>query len=145
MNFVECPRKIVAIVVKRIVGVLARVESAVPLIREDLVAPADDALRRFAKKIIARNLIRVKVIAQEFGIVVGHFFEVRNEPALIHGVAMEAAGELAVDAAAGHFFERGFGNGEQMFVFFGSGWTAADSLLLALEDEINDRGVRKFR
>src|SRR5258708_17206699 len=32
-----------------------------------------------------------------------------------------------------------------MFVFFGSGCRAADRLLIALKDEINGGGVRKFR
>src|SRR5690242_4987406 len=48
---------------------------------------------------------------------------------------MEAAGELVVDAAARHFLESGFHHGEQM-LFFG--------LLIALEKQINGRGVRKF-
>src|SRR6266446_6135293 len=74
-------------------------------------------------------------IPQKLGIVVGHFFEVGNEPTFIDGVAMEATGELVVDAAAGHFFESGFGHGEEM-LFFG--------LLVAFEDEIDRRGVRKF-
>src|SRR6266849_10178564 len=59
-----------------------------------------------------------------------------DEPTLIYRVAMEAAGELVVDAAAGHFFEGGLGHGEKMF-FFG--------LLIALEDEVNGRGMREFR
>src|SRR5437879_8114641 len=49
---------------------------------------------------------------------------------------MQAAGELVVDASAGHFFEGGFGHGEKVF-FFG--------LLVTLEDEIDGRGVREFR
>src|SRR5882762_1871909 len=60
----------------------------------------------------------------------------RDEPAFIDGVAVEAAGELVVDAAAGHFFEGGFGHGEEMFFF---------RLLVALEDEIDGRRVREFR
>src|SRR5947208_2436382 len=59
-----------------------------------------------------------------------------DEPAFIDGIAMEAAGELVVNAAAGHFFEGGFGHGEQMFFF---------RLLIALKDEIDSRGVREFR
>src|SRR5229473_2144273 len=58
------------------------------------------------------------------------------EPAFVDGVAMEAAGKLVVDAAVGHFFEGGFGHGEEMF-FLG--------LLVALEDEIDGRRVREFR
>src|SRR5205814_4719655 len=77
----------------------------------------------------------MKVILQQLGIVIRHFLKVGNEPALVHRVAVEAAGELVVDAAAGHFFERGFRYSEQMF-FFG--------LLVALEQEINRWGMREF-
>src|SRR5256885_11088656 len=52
------------------------------------------------------ELPAVEKVLEQLGIVVGHFFEVGNEPAFVDRVAMEAAGELVVDAAAGHFFER---------------------------------------
>ncbi len=67
-----------------------------------------------------------------------------DEPAFVDGIAMEAAGELVVDAAAGHFFEGGFGHGEEMLVFFTCGRRAADGLLIALEDQVDGRGVREF-
>ena len=38
-----------------------------------------------------------------------------DEPAFIDGIAVKTAGELIVDTAAGHFFEGGFGHGEEMF------------------------------
>ena len=60
----------------------------------------------------------MQVVLQQLGIVVGHFLEVGDQPAFIHGIAMEAASELVVDAAASHFFEGGFGHGEEM-LFFG--------------------------
>src|SRR6266849_3330493 len=78
----------------------------------------------------------MKIILQEFGIVVGHFLEVGDEPAFVNGVAVKTAGELVVDAAAGHFLEGGFGHGEEM-LFFG--------LLVAFEDEVDGGGVREFR
>src|SRR5438132_13706996 len=59
-----------------------------------------------------------------------------DEPAFIDGIAMEAAGELVVNAAAGHFFEGGFGHGEQMSFF---------RLLIALKDGSDSRGVRAVR
>ena len=78
----------------------------------------------------------VQVITQQLGIVVGHFLEVRHQPTLVDRVAVEAAGKLVVDAAAGHFFERGFGDGQQVLLV---------CLLVALEDQIDGRGVREFR
>ena len=87
----------------------------------------------------------MQVVPEEFGIVVRHFFEVGDEPALIDGIAMEAAGQLIVDATAGHFFERGFGHGEQVFVFFTCGRRAADCPLIAFEDQIDGRGMGEFR
>ena len=46
------------------------------------------------------------VIAQQLRIVVEHLLEVRHHPALVHAVAMKAAGKLIVDAAARHLFQR---------------------------------------
>src|SRR2546425_7105221 len=48
----------------------------------------------------------------------------------------------SVDAAVSHFFKRGFGHGEQVFVFFTCGRRAADRLLIAFEDQIDGRRVR---
>ena len=45
------------------------------------------------------------VVAQQFGVVVEHFFEVRHHPALVDTVAMEPAGQLIVNAASRHLFE----------------------------------------
>src|SRR5712664_2353285 len=78
----------------------------------------------------------MEIIFQEFGIVVGHFLEMGDEPAFVDGIAVKTAGELIVDAAAGYFFEGGFGYGEEMF-FLG--------LLVALENEVDGGGVGKFR
>ena len=61
------------------------------------------------------DLRRMNKVFQQLRIVVGHFFEVGDEPAFVHGVAVETAGELVVDAALGHFFESGFGHGEEVF------------------------------
>ena len=59
-----------------------------------------------------------------------------DEPALVDGIAMEAAGKLVIDAATGHFFEGGFGHGEKMFFF---------RLLIALKDQVDSRRVRELR
>src|SRR5215469_15478816 len=77
----------------------------------------------------------MEVVLQQLGVVVGHFFEVGNEPALVYGVAVEATRELVVDATAGHFFERGFDHGKKMLFF---------CLLIAIEEQINSGGMREF-
>ena len=40
-----------------------------------------------------------------------------DEPAFIHGIAVETPGKLIVDAAASHLFERRFSDREQVFFF----------------------------
>ena len=107
-KFVERPGEIVAVVVERIVGVLAGVKAALALVGERFVDPVDDAFGGFAQERIQRDLPAVQIISQQLRIVVRHFLEVRNEPSFVHRVAMEAAGELIVDAAARHFVERAF-------------------------------------
>ena len=42
---------------------------------------------------------------EELRIVVEHFFEVRDEPARVDGVAREASAEMVVDAALAHPLE----------------------------------------
>ncbi len=54
----------------------------------------------------------MKVHAGELGVVVEHLLEVRDEPAGIRRVAMEAAAELVVDAAGRHGVERPAGHVE---------------------------------
>ena len=49
-NFVERPGEIVAVVVERLVGVLAAVEAAALLIRENVVDPGNDSFGGFAEE-----------------------------------------------------------------------------------------------
>jgi len=66
-----------------------------------------------AQEWILRGLISVEIIFSSSSELSYDIFpKVRDEPAFVHGVAMEAAGELVVDAAAGHFFKGGFSHGE---------------------------------
>ena len=59
------------------------------------------------EKILAhKTLVAVHVVPQQLRVVVNHLLEVRHHPALVHAIAMEAAGELIVDAAVRHLFER---------------------------------------
>ena len=54
---------------------------------------------------VAGNLKSFQVRDGKLPLVVEHFFEMRHEPALVHGVAMEAAAELVMHAALGHLAE----------------------------------------
>src|SRR5258707_6357236 len=101
-HFLQRPSKTVTIVVERVIRVLTGVKAPVYLIRQDFVNPRDDAFGSCTELWILRDSPPVQVVLQEFGIVVGHFFEVGDQPALVDGVAMEATGELVVDAAASH-------------------------------------------
>ena len=51
---------------------------------------------------VAGDLEGLQVGDGDLRLVVEHLLEVRDEPAVVHGVAMEAAAELIVHAAAGH-------------------------------------------
>src|SRR5260370_23540280 len=134
-HFLQRPSEIVTIVVERVIRVLTGVKAPVYLIRQDFVNPRDDAFGSCTELWILHDSPSVQVVLQKLGIVVGHFFEVGDEPAFIDGIAMETAGELVVDAAASHFLEGGFGHCQEMLFF---------CLLVALEDEVDVGGVRDF-
>ncbi len=135
-HFVQRPGKIIAVVVERLVGVLARVEAAAQLVREHRVRPIDDAFGYFAKKRLARDLVAVQKIVQQFRIVVRHFLEMRHAPALVHRIAMEPAGHLVIHAAGAHFLERERGHFQH---------PRAAACLVAFEQQIERRRMRKFR
>ena len=135
-NFGEGPGEIIAVIVERLIGILAAVKPAASLIGENFVDPGDDAFGGFAEQRISGDLIAVQIIFQQLGIVVGHFFEVGDAPAFVDGIAMEAAGDLIVDAAVGHAVEGAFGDVQQTF---GAGG------LVAFEQQIGGAGVREFR
>ena len=59
---------------------------------------------------------RVEVGRDEDGVVVEHLLEVRHEPAVVDGVAMEAAADHVVEAARGHPVERRRDDLERAFV-----------------------------
>ncbi len=87
------------------VGVLGRVEAAgrvghlAPDVVEGLLG--DAPVER-----LAGGEPAVQVERGELGVVVEHLLEVRHQPLAVHRVAVEAAAELVVDAAAGHAGER---------------------------------------
>ena len=64
-----------------------------------------------------------------------------EQPALGDRIAMKTAGELVVDATPRHFFECGFRDRKQVLFFSAS----RGSLLVALQNQIDSRGVRKLR
>ncbi len=140
-KFLQSPREIIAVIVERVVSVLTGIEAAIYLVGKYFVDPADDAFGGFAQERIQRDLPAVQIISQQLGIVVTHFLEMGNEPALIHRIAVKAAGELVVDAATRHFFERGFRDGQQMLLFSANG----RGLLIALQNEVDGRSVGEFR
>ena len=105
-GFVQGPGKVVAVVVEIDVGILRGVKAAAIAIGHHGIQPGNDLLRGLAKVFADEALKSMHVIAQQLGVVVEHLFEVRHHPALVDAIAVEAAGELVVDAAARHLFKR---------------------------------------
>ncbi len=58
------------------------------------------------EEFVAGDLVGAQIIAQQAGIIVRHLLEVRNNPALVHRVAVEAAADLVVNTAPSHALER---------------------------------------
>ena len=106
------------------------------MIGENFVHPGNNSFGGFAEERIARDLIAVEEIFQQLGIVIRHFLEVRDAPALVNRIAVEAAADLIVDAAESHAFEGAFGNVEQVRIARG---------LIALEKQVDSACVREFR
>ena len=103
------PGEVVAVVFEGVVGVLGCVEAAALAVAHPVVDP-DYGLAGYPGALgLGEGLEGVDVIFQQFGVVVGHLLEVRDDPALIDGVAVETAGKVIVDAAFGHFFKRDHG------------------------------------
>ncbi len=130
------PGEIVAVVVERLVRVLAGEEAAARWIGKDFTDPGDDAFGGFAKQRFTRHLKSVEIIPQKFGIVVGHFLEMRDAPALVDRIAVKATADLVVDAAERHAFERAHGDLQQLGIA---------RRLIAFEQQIDSAGVREFR
>ena len=110
------PGEIVAIVVHRVVGILGGVKAATLAVTEPFIHPADDVAGHRGEEFRAGHLVGVDIILQQFGIVVAHLLEVRHDPVLVHRVAVKAAGELVIDAAAGHFLQSGDEDVAQLLV-----------------------------
>src|SRR5689334_7513539 len=82
-------------------GIFSAVKSA-GLVRH----PAEDVIaslaRDAAEEGIRSGLIRFEISIGQQRVVVEHLFEMWHEPALVNAVARKPAGEMIVDAAAGH-------------------------------------------
>ncbi|OLC67774.1 MAG: hypothetical protein AUH78_27560 [Gemmatimonadetes bacterium 13_1_40CM_4_69_8] len=100
------PGPVVAVIVRSHVGVLGGEEGAGLAIREDLEHPVDDSRRHFPEQRRAPGLVGREVGFEQFGVVVGHFLEVRDDPPLVHRIPMEPAAHVVADAAPGHGGER---------------------------------------
>ena len=86
------------------VGIFRRIKSArqAGQVAQHVVArPARDV----GKKCKAGNLVGVHIAVDELRLVVKHLFEMRDEPAGVHAVAMKAAAELIEQSAFAHFAE----------------------------------------
>ncbi len=105
-GFFARPGKVVAIVIERNVGVLRRIKPAALLVAQPLIHPAHDVLRNGCKLWLDEGLKRMNVVAEQAGVVVKHLLEMRDDPALIDGIAMESSSELIVDSAPRHLCER---------------------------------------
>ena len=104
-------------------------------VAEPLVHPAHDVARHRGEEFLTGRLVGMNVILEQLGVVVGHLLEVRDDPALIDRVAMEAAGELVIDAAARHFLQRGDENIAEFCVARANGM---------IHQQIERRRMRKF-
>ena len=83
LHFVQRPSEIIAVVIQAVVGVLAPIEAAFGA-RKHRLNKRQDAQRNLAEEFAPRYLIGAKIVHEQAGVVIGHFLEVGNNPALIH-------------------------------------------------------------
>ena len=75
------------------------------------------------------------IILEQLRVVVTHLLEVRDNPSLIDRVAMKSSGQLVIDSAARHLFQRDDNDIAQRF--------AARASLVS-NQQIKGRGMRKL-
>ena len=138
-RFLECPGKVVAVVVQGIIGVLRAVEAAVFLVGKPFIHPADDVFCHRREGFIAGYLVTMGIIFQQLGVVIRHFFKVRHHPVLVHGVAMKASGQMVIDAALRHLFQCDAHHIEQRGACF-----FRLSFHRALQQQVDGAGMRKL-
>src|SRR5215469_16275509 len=76
------------------------------------------------------------IIFEQFRVVVGHFLEVRHQPAFVDRIAVKASGQLIIGAAERHLLERSGENMPQALV---------PRARVLINQQIDDRRMRKFR
>ena len=87
--------------------------------------PVSRFVRDALEQRIAGRQRRLRIDAEQLGVVVNHLFEVRNHPVLIDRVARKAATELIVNAAFGHARQRQRRHVQRMQIrFIGAGGRA---------------------
>ena len=106
-RLLERPGEIVPVIVHRDVGILRCIEPAALPLAQPLVHPANDVARHVREELIARRLISVHIVFQQFRIVVTHLFEVRHHPPLVDGIPMKPARQLVVNTTECHVLQCG--------------------------------------
>ncbi len=135
------PSEVVAIVVQGDVGVLAGVEAGLAAVGQHLIGPAQNVQGHAAETLAAGGLRRVNVVFQQLGVVIGHLLEMRHSPMLVHAVAVKPAGQLVVDAAARHLFQRQKGDVAEHRAARPRGLIAHE----AVEQQIHHRRMEELR
>jgi hypothetical protein len=94
------------------VGIEARVEAALP--RAHVAQhPVRGLAGNAREQLVAGDGSGRGIRAEQLGIVVQHFLEMRNGPRLVHRIAGKAAAQLIVKAAFGHTRQRKRGHGQR--------------------------------
>ena len=132
----ERPREVVAVVIKRHIGILRAVKAALLPIAQPAIHPRHRLAHHRAEDRVRKTLPCVHVVRQQAGIVIEHLFEVRHHPALVHRVAMETAAHMVVDAALGHLRERHQGHLTRLRIAFAR---------RRIQQQVQRRRMRKLR
>ena len=98
------------------VGILSRVEAALGMMHLAQQIARGFFNYRFKKR-FAGDRVRVRINAEQLGIVIEHFFKMGHQPFRVHRIAMKAAAEMIIDAALGHFGERVNDHFQIAFIF----------------------------
>ena len=83
------PRKVVAIILKRVVRVLRCVKPTQLPVAQPRVHPPDNLLRHPGHLRLDKRLERMHIVLQQLAVVVRHLFEMRHHPVLVHAIPME--------------------------------------------------------
>ncbi len=78
--------------------------------------PGHRLARAGGKQVVSRALISKREQLENEGVVVEHLLEMRDQPALVHGIARESAAEMVVDAALAHARQRKLDQAEVAFI-----------------------------